>query len=125
MKIKTKTEIPSKLEVLIQNKWYKFSKYLVAGALIISAVLALVAGWFAGTDSSASSILVTTDTIKSFQVALIVLGFASLVLAVVILATQTKPRLSVAVTSLGAAMIILLLVLSGIAIDGTYLYPVQ
>lgn len=107
------------LETLIKNKYYIFAKYLTGALLVFAGILSLVASWFAGKETTAAVIVHTSSLADSLRIALMVLGFVALVVAVVLLSTKNKAILSVSVISIALAMIVVLIILSGVAIDQT------
>lgn len=107
------------LETLIKNKYYIFAKYLTGALLVFAGILSLVASWFAGKENSLTLIVNTTSLADSLRIALMVMGFVALVVAVVLLATKDNAILSVSAIALALAMTIVLIALSGVSIDQT------
>lgn len=114
-----------KLENILQNKWYKFSKYLTASLLVLASIIALVASWYSGQNDVAATVdavgkhTVTTSLVDSIRIACMVLGFASLILAIVVFTTRNKTILLLSSHILAIVMIAVLIALASVVFVDT------
>lgn len=114
-----------KLNNLINNKWYKFSKYFLGAVLIISAIIGLLAAWYAGksdvpatADSTGIKVVISTFG-EALKTVLLVFGFSSLVVAIALFSTRNKPGLSAVLFSVATVLVILLITFAAIEFGET------
>lgn len=107
------------LQTIIENKWFKYTKYMLTFLTILFAIIALVAAWYAGGGANRdpggdpnSVINDVTAYHEGLRVACLVLGFIGIAVSVFSLANSKQP---IVVTIAFVLVVIFLITLMSIS----------
>lgn len=127
----TSTVNQEKIEKVVKNKWFILSKYVIAGLLVLSSILALVGAWYVNRTIDGSTIAwITNHTTAEhmtyyhvagtgFYAGLMVLGALGLVWSIALLGSRTKTFVLMAGFPIAVILVIVNIVILTLGIYDT------